>query len=96
MLNDQVRNTFAVLTEVHIGVIHHIGLMIGPGPLTHFIPYVLYGVHDRGKSRPRIDVDVILCKEVCRYTCFVRPCIVLLENARPHIQLWIFTRSKNR
>ena len=31
------------------------------------------------------DVDVILCKEVCRYTCFVRPCNVMLDNAKSGI-----------
>ena len=38
----------AILTEVYIGFIYGIDLMIGPGPPTQFIPYMLYGVYDWG------------------------------------------------
>ena len=58
-LYDHVRNTFVIVTEMHSGAfyridlmiggaIYRIDLMIGPDPLTKFIPYVFYGIDDRG------------------------------------------------
>ena len=35
-----------------------------------------------GDEAGRQEVDVIFSKELCVFTCCVRPCIVMLENAR--------------
>ena len=49
--------------------------MIGPGPPTQFIPYVLYGVYDAKARRWRYFEQGI-------FTRCVRPCIAMQENAR--------------
>ena len=56
---------YEMLTEVHIGVILRIHLMIGPDPLTQFILYMFYGVHIRGLFRSRQEVDVIFSMDLC-------------------------------
>ena len=56
-----------MLTDVHIGVIYCIHLMIGPNPHTHCILYVFNGDHDWERSRPRQEVDVFLSMELCGY-----------------------------
>ena len=50
MLSEHVRDSFVILTEVHIEVFYRIDLMIGPDPPTQFILYMFYGVHDWGKA----------------------------------------------
>ena len=87
MLYEHVRDTFVILTELHIGDIYRIHLMIEPNRSTQFILYVFYGVHDWGLSRPMQDVDVILSMTVLIFTRCVRPCIVMLENVRSAILL---------
>ena len=67
MLYEHVRDTFVILTEVHIGVIYRIHLMIEPNRSRQFILYVFYGVHDWGLSRPMQYVDVILSMNLSGY-----------------------------
>ena len=56
--------------------------MIRPDPSTQFILYVFYGVHDWGLRRPRQGVDVILSIKLWLFARCVKPCNVMLENAR--------------
>ena len=43
-------DTYVMLTEVHIGVIESINLMIEPDPPTQFIIYVFYGFMTRDEA----------------------------------------------
>ena len=67
---------------MHIGVIWRIHLMIGPDPPTQFILYVFYGAHGPGWSRPRQENGVFSMTLCGYFTCCVRSCIVMHENAR--------------
>ena len=58
-------DTFVILTEVHIGVIYRIHLMIGPDPSTQSILYVFYGVHDSGDKAGQGKTLTLFCAWYC-------------------------------
>ena len=74
-----------MLTEVHIGVIYCIHLMIGPDPLTKFILCVFYGFMTGGRAGQGKTLTFFELGIVWLFTRCMMPCIVMLKNARPDI-----------
>ena len=70
MLYEHVRDTFVILTEVPIGVIYRINLMIEPDPPNQLILYVFYVVHDwvkagQGKTLTSYCAWYMYCVVIC-------------------------------